>query len=343
LRLWKLLRELRPAIVHTRNLSALEGQFVAALAGVKGRIHGEHGRDVFDLHGLSTKYNSLRRFARPLVHRYIAVSRDLASWLVATVGVAPNRIVHICNGVDQHRFHPRRAQPRSIGPDGFAGDGQFVVGSVGRMVDVKDYPTLVKAFIRILRWAPTLKDRLRLVVIGEGPAREDCTRMLDEAGCAEVAWLPGERDDIPDLMRGFDLFVLPSLGEGISNTILEAMASGLPVIATRVGGNPELVSDGRTGRLVPPADRTALARAIHDYATRPERARAHGDAARHKVRNTFSIEEMAASYLRVYDAVATERGIPLAGKHGSTIMGDDRTLLRSYEVPAAGRSGLGGD
>jgi sugar transferase (PEP-CTERM/EpsH1 system associated) len=304
-RLWRLLRELHPDVVHTRNLSALEGQFVAALAGVRARVHGEHGRDVFDLHGRNRKYNALRRCARPLVRRYIAVSRDLEQWLTECVGVAPDRVAQIYNGVDTERFRPRE-RVRTIGPPGFADGNAFVIGSVGRMAAVKDYPTLVRAFLSLLATEPALRDRIRLAIVGEGAAREACLRLLRDAGAESLAWLPGERHDVPDLMRAFDTFALPSLGEGISNTILEAMASGLPVVATQVGGNPELVEDGVTGRLVRPGDPQAIAAALRDYVLRPELAQGNGTAGRRRTEKQFSIPSMVEAYLGVYDAVLAQ-------------------------------------
>lgn len=305
LRLYRLLRSLRPDIVHTRNLSALEAQFVAAAAGVRARVHGVHGRDMFDLHGTRAKYTLLRRAARPFIHRYIAVSRDLAHWLGETVGVAPQRVAQIYNGVDSLRFHPHRGARPGIGPEGFAPADSIVVGSVGRMAEVKDYPLLVRAFVELAR----RDTRLRLVIIGEGAARAPCRALLEEAGLGDRAWLPGERDDIPGLMRSLDLFVLPSLGEGISNTILEAMASGLPVVATRVGGNPELVEEGVTGRLVPAGDAGALARAIAAYLEAPAQLGEHGAAARRRIEADFSMDAMAAGYASVYDALIAERGM----------------------------------
>ena len=222
-------------------------------AGIRARIHGEHGRDVFDLHGKNRKYNLLRKLARPVVGHYIAVSRDLEQWLIDTVGVPPQRVSQIYNGVDSTRFHPREGA-RNIGPAGFADETAFVIGSVGRMAEVKDYPNLVRAFIRLLEIEPAARQRARLVIIGEGMSRETCLNLLREANAAQLAWLPGERTDVAELMRNMDLFVLPSLGEGISNTILEAMSCGLPIVATRVGGNPELVEEAHTGALVPVSD-----------------------------------------------------------------------------------------
>ena len=306
-RMARVLRELKPDIVHTRNLSALEGQFVAAWCGVPARVHGEHGRDVFDLHGKNRKYNLLRKLARPLVHRYIALSRDLQRWLIDTVGVTPSRIAQIYNGVDIERFHVRDGLRHEFGPPGFADGEHIVVGSVGRMAAVKDFPTLVRAFLDVIAARPELRARLRLVIAGDGQSRQTCQALADQAGAGDIVWLPGERADVPELMRNFDLFVLPSLGEGISNTILEAMASGLSVVATRVGGNPELVEEGVTGRLIPPGDPKALAQALLDYVDDPARINRQGRAARARVEANFSMDAMVRGYLGVYDEVLARR------------------------------------
>jgi sugar transferase (PEP-CTERM/EpsH1 system associated) len=190
-RLWKLLRQLKPDLVHTRNLAALEAQFVAAAAGIRRTVHGEHGRDVFDLYGRNWKYNLLRRAARPFVSNYIAVSQDLETWLRLAIRVPPRKLHHIYNGVDSEKFRPRTG-PR---PD-FAHPESIVFGSVGRMVAVKDYPTLTAAFIQLMRQQPDRSERARLVIVGDGPARATCLDLLQGAGLAHLAWLPGERHDI---------------------------------------------------------------------------------------------------------------------------------------------------
>ena len=303
-RLWKLLRRLQPDIVHTRNLSALEAQFVAAAAGIRHTIHGEHGRDVFDLHGLSRKYTVLRRAAQPFVSQYIAVSRDLASWLRETVRVPLRKIHQIYNGVDCEKFRPRSvsggARPQIL-PEGFAADDSVVFGSVGRMAEVKDYPTLTRAFIQLLYDHPDAN--ARLVIVGEGVARAPCLKLLAAAGVADRAWLPGERHDIAEILQAFDVFVLPSLNEGISNTLLEAQASALPVIATRVGGNVELVEDGVNGTLVTPTDVAGMAQALLSYLGAPARIAREGAYARQRVVDDFSIPAMAEAYASVYEQV----------------------------------------
>jgi sugar transferase (PEP-CTERM/EpsH1 system associated) len=299
-RCWSLLRRLRPAIVHTRNLAALEMQLPAWLAGVRARVHGEHGWDR-DPALMPPRHQRLRRWLRPLVSHYIALSGEIAGYLETQVGVAPERISQIINGVDSARFHP--GADRSLLPAEFAPPGTSVIGTVGRLEKVKDQLNLTQAFIRLTEKVPDARQGLRLAIIGEGSLRAGIDSLLNQAGLRDLAWLPGARDDIPELLRSFDLFVLPSQAEGISNTILEAMACGLPVVATDVGGNAELVVAGETGRLVPASDPEALALAIQEYVDDPGRMRAHGAAGRRRVEEQFSMEAMVAAYLQVYDAV----------------------------------------
>ncbi len=301
-RLFHLLRRLRPDILHTRNLSTLEAQFVGFLAGVPARVHGEHGRDVFDLDGSNWKYNLLRRAARPLIQRYIAVSQDLAGWLGDSIGAHPERVSQIYNGVDRERFHPRRGPRPDLGrPEFFAG-ATCVIGSIGRMAAVKDYPGLTDAFIRLCRSHPHAAG-LRLILVGDGHARAQCQALLDAAGLAGQAWLPGDCANTAEWLQACDVFVLNSLGEGISNTILEAMASGLPVIATRVGGNPELVRPGANGHLLAPGEPATLAAVLGDYADDVERRRKEGDAARARIEAEFDWDRATAAYQAVYGAL----------------------------------------
>ncbi len=300
-KLYKLLRQLNPDVVHTRNLATLEAQLVAAVAGIKIRIHGEHGRDITDLKGENFKYNLLRRVIYPFVNRFITVSKDLEVWLVNQLGVSPDRIIQIYNGVDSDRFSTTSSQTIEHGPEGFFTGDAFVVGSVGRMEAVKDYPTLIRAFIHLLKAMPDARKNLRLVIVGDGSSRKKCLRMVCESGFEQFIWLPGERSDIPNLMQNMDLFVLPSLGEGISNTILEAMSCGLPVVATRVGGNVELIDEAQSGVLIEPGDEIALKDALLKYYIEPELLEKHGKFARNKIKTHFSMPAMIESYISVYD------------------------------------------
>jgi sugar transferase (PEP-CTERM/EpsH1 system associated) len=302
-RLWRLLRRLRPDIVHTRNLPTLDAILVAVAAGVPHRVHGEHGRDILELQGNNRKYNFLRRLCRPLVDSYIPLSRDLAFWLRNTIAVPERKIMQIYNGVDIETFRPGRKERNPLPRSGLSEEDTLVIGTVGRLARVKDPVTLVQAFLRLLECLPDAKGGLRLAIIGDGPLREQIEELLVTAGATDRVWLAGARDDVPALLRGLDIFVLPSLAEGISNTLLEAMATGLPVIATRVGGTPELVIEGVTGTLVPPADVAAMADALKLYVERPDLRHEHGRAARERVEREFDIAKMIRSYQSVYDAL----------------------------------------
>jgi sugar transferase (PEP-CTERM/EpsH1 system associated) len=240
------------------------------------------------------------------VHRYVALSRDLERYLVDRVGIPEMRVTRISNGVDIHRFYP--LERRGAVPAGpFNQDGLFVFGSVGRMAEVKDPLLLARAFVA-LRQRETSASRARLVMVGDGPLRAVVREEIVKAGLEADVWMPGSRDDVPALLRGLDCFVLPSLAEGISNTILEAMATGLPVIATSVGGNGELVQDGVTGRLVPAANVEALVAAMKSMICDPAAARSSGVAGRARAVAQFGIESMVRRYSLLYDEMLLTPG-----------------------------------
>lgn len=307
--LYRLFRELQPAIVHSRNLAGLDSLVPACAAGVPVRIHGEHGRDVHDLDGKSRRYRWLRRVFKPFVHHYIALSRDLEKYLLRRVGVEPARVSQIYNGVNVEGFRPRRDGDAVSRAHGFNDPHYVVIGTVGRMEEVKDPLALVRAFIWSVKKIPEARQRLRLVMVGGGPLLESARALLAKEGLAAFAWLPGARNDVHDILRDLDVFVLPSLAEGISNTILEAMACALPVVATDVGGNRELVEDGVTGRLVPRRNLGALSTAIGFYLSHPaERAR-HGREGRRVAETRFSMGMMVSGYVNVYDRLLRERSL----------------------------------
>jgi len=344
LRMFRVLRRLQPDLIHTRNGSGLKAQIVAALAGVPLRVHAEHGRQFADAdagqesgqpaagkrrHQAGRTVEPfgarlLRRLLCPLIDHFIAVSSDLEQWLVESVGAEPARVSQIANGVDSVQFHPRLGPAAAIGPPGFMHDNAFVIGSVGRMDDSANHATLVEAFLRLIASPHPAHARLRLLIVGDGPARAECQALLNRAGAAQRAWLPGTRADLAQLMRAMDLFVLPSLVEDRSNAILEAMASGLPVVATAVGGNTELVHPGFTGILVPPMAPELLASAIADYCRIPEMAVRHGARARSQVIARHSMPAMARDYLAVYDTLIDTLAQEEAGRAAEAGAGPER-------------------
>jgi len=147
---------------------------------------------------------------------------------------------------------------------------------------------------------PEIREFTRLVVVGDGPLYAELERLAASLGVADVTWLPGARIDVEQQLQLFDLFVLTSLNEGISNTILEAMATGLPIVATDVGGNPELLAGGQCGTLVPPSDVDRLSNALLHYVRSPRLAEASGRAARVRVESRFSLDAMLGGYAELY-------------------------------------------
>jgi sugar transferase (PEP-CTERM/EpsH1 system associated) len=301
-KMYRLLRELKPAIVHTRNLACIEYQVPALLAGVPYRIHGEHGWDVFDPEGNNKKYQLLRRLLGLIIHRFIPLSEHLQAYLCDKVGIADSKITRICNGVDTSKFYPG-ASKQSLPDCPFEFDQKTTnIGTVGRMHGVKDQLTLVKAFIRMLELTPELRNSVKLILIGDGPIKKQAQDLLKHQQLQDLVWMPGARNDIADIMRNLDIFVLPSKAEGISNTILEAMATGLPVVATNVGGNPELIVDKMTGRLVPKEDELAMAEALIGYVKNPDMIKQHGQKGLERIQELFALDVMVGKYLDVYNS-----------------------------------------
>ncbi|MCP5303291.1 MAG: glycosyltransferase [Pseudomonadales bacterium] len=339
-RIFKTIRRLNPDILHTRNLATLESQLLAWLARVPYRIHGLHGWDVYDIKGENKRYQRLHRFIDFFVHRYIPLSNDLEEYLQHKIGVDSGKISKICNGVDTDRFYPRAPHPNLLprgekGQNSLSQTAQnqnplsqtaqnqnplsqtaqnqnplslwerarvrvTIIGTVGRLEIVKDQLNLVRAFILLLEANPQFKDKAKLMLVGDGALRPQLEQLLAQANLSSTAWFVGSSDEVPDLMRVMDIFVLPSKAEGISNTILEAMATGLPVVATDVGGNSQLILDGETGRLVPKENPQALANALYEYLSQPSTIERQGQAARQRVLDCFSLDKMVSEYQKVY-------------------------------------------
>ncbi|WP_163834600.1 TIGR03088 family PEP-CTERM/XrtA system glycosyltransferase [Spartinivicinus ruber] len=295
-RLYQVLRQLRPQIFHTRNLATVEGHWVAWLARVPVRIHGEHGWDMNDLGGINKKYQWIRRLIRPFVKFFIALSEESKNYLIDKIKVKPANVALLCNGVDTDRFSP--GCNRKSYPEPFQTPNTFIIGSVGRLTPVKNQLCLLPVLAELIK--KNSQFQIKLVIVGDGPEYAALKQQAQLLGISDQLWITGARQDVPQLLSGFNVFVLPSLAEGISNTVLEAMAAGKPVIATNVGGNVELVANQQTGILVNPRDQQQLQAALQCYLDDPALCCRHGNAARQLVVEKFSLTVMVQRYLEIY-------------------------------------------
>ncbi len=302
LRLWRALRMLKPDLVQTYNVGTLDLALVARLAGVHNVIHAEHGRDATDPGGDSLKYQWLRRWLAPLIRRYVVVSQDLQVWLTNRVGIPSSKVTYIANGIDETKFSRRRARFDSRQRLGdMAPSGTVLIGNVARLDKVKDHAGLIFAFKLLREQAGDDNARARLIIAGDGPEREELERQIVQLGLTDTVHLLGNRDDVAYLLAECDVFALSSIAEGMPLTLLEAMAAGLPVVATDVGGVASVVDAGVTGTLVPAGNPRALARALNAYVADEDLRRQHGDAGCARVATQFSLGTMVSAYRALYD------------------------------------------
>jgi sugar transferase (PEP-CTERM/EpsH1 system associated) len=267
-------------VVHTHENRALFYAAPAArLARVPRVVHTRHGLSF----GASRREQQAFPYLARLVDRVVCISDDCAADSVRA-GVHPGRVQTIWNGIDLSRF-------AYTGPQD---DGPLVI--VARLNPVKDIGTLLRALAIAIREEPSL----RLEIAGDGPSRAELEQAAHALGLEAAVRFLGEVQDVPAVLRRARAFVLSSVSEGISLTLLEAMARGLPIVATRVGGNPEVIVDDETGWLVPAGDPDALAGAILRLWRDPERGRQMGQAGRHRVEQHFEIRRMVADYEEIY-------------------------------------------
>jgi glycosyltransferase involved in cell wall biosynthesis len=289
------LRALRTDLVHAHQYTPW---FYAASGAIRGWsrpriLFTEHGRHYPDHR--RPKRTVFNQALLPWTDGIVAVCGFVRDCLAANEALPRRRIRIIYNGVDAERFDGTCDRSRARAAQG-VDPADPLVGIAARFAPVKDHATLLRAFARVLRSVP----RAKLVLAGDGPLRESLETQARGLGIDSSCRFLGVRRDIPALLPSWDVFCLSSLSEGTSVTLLEAMACGLPVVATRVGGNPEIVEEGKTGLLAPRGDDAKLAEAIVRVLTDPTRARAMGEAGRARARSAFTLERMAEDYRALY-------------------------------------------
>lgn len=284
-------------LVHTRSWSSLlEGMIAAKITGVPLLVHGEHGL-IKDDTGIHVWVQ--RRFWA-LADQVMCVSEALRESLVARIGFPRERIRVIKNGVELERFDLKVDRHELKASLGIPPEAP-VFGSIGRLVPVKDYASLIKAAKIVFAELPTA----HLIFVGDGPLREELRALAQRLEIAAQVHFLNWRKDVPALMQILDVFVLSSISEGMSNSILEAMCSGTAVVATNVGGNPELVVNKETGLLVPSQEAPQMGKAILALLLDAKRRRAMGAAGRRRIEEQFSLQVMVRNYEKMYLEIAS--------------------------------------
>jgi sugar transferase (PEP-CTERM/EpsH1 system associated) len=298
------IREVQPDVVHSRNWGTIEAVPAAWMTRSCAIVHSEHGLEHAGAERERFRRRCFRRLAFAMADAVFCVSSQLQSRYAEQTGFPASRIRVIRNGVDLRRFQFAESPRARMRRDFRVAEHEFCLGFVGRLEPVKGLGTLLTG----LEQAAGLATNWRLLVAGDGCLSEPLRRRVNDSNRlrTRVTFL-GEVRNVPELLTALDVYVLPSLSEGISNSLLEAMASGVPCIATAVGGNPEVVVNGESGMLFPAEAPDRLAKGMETLYRRPELRERFRRQGLERVRQHFSLTSMVARYEDLYESVALRR------------------------------------
>jgi len=300
-RLAKLLKENNIDIIHSANWGTyLESIAGARLAGMSAHVHMEQGMEFGEYNETDTIKRKLRihsqRLFSPSVNKIVAVSEEIRGRFIDRIGIIPEKIVTIPNGVDTEFFKPEKKTRKCKRSELGLGETTIIMGSVGRLSRVKNYTILLEAFERVLQ------DRsdIHLLMVGDGPERRELEHKASSLDLLSHVTFLGQRNDTKDILNVMDIFILPSIFEGLSVSVLEAMSVGLPVIASNVGGNPEIIQHRKTGFLFESSNVNDLVSLITENSNGFNLRERVGMAARNRVVDSFSLRVQTKSYSRIY-------------------------------------------
>lgn len=295
----RLLRERKIDLVHCHLYHAnLYGRLAARLAGIPAiaTVHNTYVRRKWH----RSQFNRWLGRGRGLV---IAVSEEARRDVMRHDRLPAERVLLLSNGIDPARVDTPLSQQTAKARLGYAAD-DFLIGCVGRLEEQKAHVNAIRALRLLLEEVPaSIGSRLRLLIVGDGRLRGELERAAEDPALAGRVRLAGTRSDIAEILRSLDLYVMPSLWEGLSLAMLEAMAAALPVIISDVGGAAEVLGDGEFGIRVPPGDVAALAEAMRALAENPDRCKQLGAAARNRVLEHYDIRKRVARLEECYDSL----------------------------------------
>jgi L-malate glycosyltransferase len=305
-RLGRVLRKNGVELIHAHQYAPFFYAMLARAMGVRRLpiIFTEHGRDYPDYP--RPKRKLANRLLMRQLDRPIAVGNCVRDALIQNEGLPPDRVEVIYNGVDVSRYDPQRSLREAVRKELGYEQGEILVMQVARLNWLKDHPTALAAMAQLAKDCP----QARLMLVGDGEERPALEKLTDELGLRSVVRFLGTRSDVARLLQAADIFLLSSISEGIPLTIIEAIATGLPCVATRVGGIAEVIVAGETGRLADARDADALAERLRELIGEPDRARGMGAAGRIRAEQNFSDTAMHASYGKIYGELLNRKGQP---------------------------------
>jgi len=297
IRLSGVLMKIRPDIVRTYNWAGMEGIVAAKLCGLRNIVHSEHGFDISEIYKQKKRRIAARRLLLKNCVKVIAVSKGLQRWLVEDVKVDSDKVAYIPNGCDISEFYPGKDAEvrRKLG----IREDDIVVGTVGSLVELKDQKSLIEAFGRLA--GP--RNNIKLMLVGDGPMRNELERLSRAAGVKEKTIFTGRVTGPASFYRAMDIFALPSLSENMPNVLLQAMATGLPVIATDVGDVGHILDGEERGIIVKPKDIDAMEQGIKLFLDHPELGKDMGSAARKRIEEAFDILRIKNAYEKLYESI----------------------------------------
>ncbi len=308
LQLWRYMRTRRPHIVHTHTSKAgFSGRIAARMAGVPVVVHTFHGH-VFKGYfgpGMTKCFILLERILAHSTDRIIAISERLRDELIENRIAAPEKLEVIPLGLDLAPFLAVRGRSGVLRARMNLSSGDPLIGIVGRLVAVKDHAT----FLRAAATAVMTRNDLKFAVIGDGELRAGLEKLTDSLGLSGRVFFTGWEKDLPPVYADLDLVALSSRNEGTPVSIIEASAAGKPVVATHVGGVPDMIIDGWNGLLVPPEDPEALSASMLRMIAQPEMASTFARRSREKIRNTYGVERLISDVESIYTRLLKEKGI----------------------------------
>jgi glycosyltransferase involved in cell wall biosynthesis len=305
-KLWRIIKKGKFDVVHTHTSKAgMLGRWAAKLAGAKIIVHTPHGHVFYGYFNkaLSRVFVYLERLTAIITDKIVILTkRGIEEYLQYKIA-QPEKFVAIYSGIDVERLKTHQSDKvKEKQRLGIPADSS-VLGTVTRLDPVKGNKYLFEALPEIVKSIP----RMRLIVVGEGKEKEALARYVREQGCSENVLFLGMQEGIASIVNTFDIFILPSLMEGMGKSLLEAQALGIPVVATKVGGIPEVVKDGETGILVPAKDSHAIAGAVIRLLQDEALRRRFSENAKQWVDKRFSIETMVNDISGLYEQLLSAK------------------------------------